>query len=155
LSSKAGLYQEYWGQFLSRLTAKHPTWSKGRPPRGNYFEMTAGSAGLLWGVSYTNLPGIRSELYMGHADAAENERMYSRLQGRRAELESAFGGPLVWDPLPGKKACRVEAPQLAAVIDETERWPEFLDWMVSTQERLRSALAAVGGVDWLAHKSDE
>lgn len=154
LSSKAGLYQEYWEQFLARLKAEHPTWSKGRPPQANYFDMTAGSAGLRWGVSYTNSPGIRSELYMGHADAAENERMYARLLSRRSDLESAFGGPLAWDPLPGKKGCRVEVPQLTAVIDDTERWPEFLDWMVNTQERLRSALAAVGGVDWLVQKSD-
>ncbi|SDP11334.1 protein of unknown function [Klenkia soli] len=155
ISSRAGLYREFWEQFLDRLKAAHPTWSRGRAPQANYFEMTAGSAGLRWGVSFTNSPGVRSELYFGHSDGVENDRIYQRLARRAAEFETAFGGRLVWDPLPGKKACRVEAPQITGEVDDTERWPEFLDWMVDTQSRLRSALVSIGGVNWLVDASDD
>lgn len=155
LSSRAGLYQQFWQQFLDRLRTEHPAWSRGRAPQANYFEMTAGSAGLRWGVSYTNSPGVRSELYLGHPDGAENDRIFERLRSRAPELQEAYGGELVWDSLPGKKSCRLEVPQLTGEVDETDRWPEFLDWMIATQERLRSAFAAVGGVSWLTERSDD
>ncbi len=109
---------------------------------------------MIWGVSFTNTPGIRSELYGANADPGENQRMFDRLLSRKAEFEGVYGGTLVWDPLSGKRGFRVEVPQMTpATVEETERWPDFLEWMVISQERLRSALQSLGGAAWLAAKS--
>jgi hypothetical protein len=93
---------------------------------------------------------MRSELYFDHASTEQNKAMFDRLSAVRVKFEEAYGGPLLFDRLDGKKACRVEAESPPASIDQREEWPAYLDWMVDSQFRLRGALAAVGGAGVLA-----
>ncbi len=92
---------------------------------------------------------MRSELYFDHPSAAQNELMFDRLSAVRQEFEAAFGGPLLFDRLDGKKGCRVEAASGPASIEDQDEWPDHMHWMVDTQVRLRGALSAVGGLAML------
>ncbi len=147
--AKSGLYQEFWQQFLDRLKVLRPGWTKGKAPLANYLVMSAGGQGLVWGLSFTKDPRMRSELYFDHPSAEQNLAMFERLLSVRAHFEAAYGGPLLFDPLDGKKACRVEAASGPASVENVEEWTAYLDWMVDTQTRLRDALAAVGGITLL------
>ncbi|MGY1730280.1 DUF4268 domain-containing protein [Geodermatophilus sp. SYSU D01045] len=143
---KSALYQAFWQKLLDRLKAEHPGWSKGKAPLNNYFVMSAGGHGLVWGLSFTKDPRMRSELYFDHPSAAQNELMFERLSAVRQEFEAAFGGQLLFDRLDGKKACRVEAASAPASIEREDEWPAYLDWMVDTQARLRTAFTVIGGM---------
>src|SRR3712207_5720222 len=48
--TKSALYQEFWQELLDRLKAQHRGWSKGKAPATNYFDMSAGGQGLVWGL---------------------------------------------------------------------------------------------------------
>jgi hypothetical protein len=135
---------------IDRLKIQRPGWSKGKAPIGNYFVMSAGGHGLLWGLSFTKEPRMRSELYFDHASAEKNRAMFERLLAVRDRFEAAYGGSLLFDALDGKKACRIEAASDSASIDQRDEWPAYLDWMVDTQTRLREAFAAVGGLAYVA-----
>ncbi|MEV5632055.1 DUF4268 domain-containing protein [Micromonospora tulbaghiae] len=65
---------------------------------------------------------------------------------RKAEIVGAFGGELIFDDLPNNKGCRIEARLIGPKIGDQRNWPEVIDWMIDSQERLRRAVAAVGGV---------
>ena len=52
----------------------------------------------------------RVELYIdrGADSVAENKRIFDELQTHRAQIEQAFGAPLVWERLDGRRACRIQ-----------------------------------------------
>ncbi len=146
---KAALYQQFWQQLLDRLQADHLHWSKGKAPTTSHFDMPVGGQGLIWGVSFTKDSRLRSELYFDHASAQQNQAMFDRLLDAREQLETEFGGPLVFDALEGRKACRIEALSGPASVGQQEDWSSYLDWMIDTQARLRKAFASVGGLGYV------
>ena len=88
----------------------------------------------------------RSELYFQDPDPDVNLVRWSVLNHKKAELARAFGGELIFDDLPHNKGCRIEARLNGAKIADKAQWPAIISWMVDTQERLRKAVHAVGGI---------
>jgi hypothetical protein len=71
----------------------------------------------------------------------------------REAIETAFGGPLRFDPLDGYKACKIYAELSGVKVGDPDRWPEISAWMIDTQTRLRAAIEGVGGVPSLPASS--
>lgn len=137
------LYRHFWSEF--EVQAKARGWTNASAPATNWWSMPTGVTGATWEVSYA-MYGCRSQLYFGHPDPDVNSARWQVLTQRRAEIEEEFGDELVFDDLPNNKSCRIEARLLGPKIGERERWPKVLSWMLDTQQRLRAAVAAVGGV---------
>jgi hypothetical protein len=55
-------------------------------------------------------------------------------------IEQAYGRPLEWEELPGKKACRV-ADYAEGDVTQTERFDEFIEWFLDAGTRFRRAMA--------------
>ncbi|MCF6734077.1 DUF4268 domain-containing protein [Blastococcus sp. KM273129] len=146
---KGVLYQQFWQELLDRLKAEKLNWSKGKAPTTSHFDMPGGGQGLIWGVSFAKDSRLRSELYFDNASAQQNQAMFARLLDVREQFEAEYGGQLHFDPLEGKKACRIEDQTGPAAVDQRESWPAYLDWMVETQTRLRRAFACVGGISYV------
>ncbi|RLQ01026.1 DUF4268 domain-containing protein [Micromonospora sp. BL1] len=125
--------------------AKQRGWTNASAPGQNWWTMPTGSTDATWGVSYA-LFGCRSELFFGHPDPAVNLARWQVLSDRKAEIMGAFGGELIFDDLPNNKGRRIEARLIGPKIGDQRNWPEVIDWMIDSQERLRQAVAAVGGV---------
>ncbi len=90
--------------------------------------------------------GCRSELYFQHPDPDVNLARWSVLNSKKAEIAEVFGGELIFDDLPNNKGSRVEARLNGPKIADNSQWPTVINWMVDTQERLRRAVDAVGGI---------
>lgn len=71
--------------------------------------------------------------------------MFKALHELRDAIESTYGGALSFEPLATRKACRI-ADHRAGEITDPAAWPDYLDWFVDSQQRLRSAISAVGGI---------
>jgi Domain of unknown function (DUF4268) len=83
---------------------------------------------------------IRAELYIDPA-GGDASAILGRLQAHRAEIESAFSGPLSWEPLETRRACRVAAysPDRASVL-ERDAWADYRNWVVKAIGDLRRAI---------------
>lgn len=139
------LYQQFWDRFLSE--ARKRGWSNANAPAQNWLTMPTGTGSVQWGVSFATF-GCRSELYFGHQDASVNEHRLAELAHKAEALQEAFGlePQLRIDLMPGKTACRIEAQLHGPKISDESCWDAALDWMLDTQQRLRAAVSAVGGV---------
>jgi hypothetical protein len=71
--------------------------------------------------------------------------VYSLLCAHRAEVETAFGGPLIWRS-PTDRAHEIEARRPAVVADRSS-WPELLAWSADALAGLRAALGPFVGVE--------
>jgi uncharacterized protein DUF4268 len=91
------------------------------------------------------MSGLLSELCFGDRDPAVNEERFAAAQARKAELEAAYGRALAFEPLGGRKGCRVGEYRSGA-IEQTDEWGEYIEWFMDAQVRLREAIATIGGV---------
>ena len=138
------LYRQFWQRFEVEAKARH--WTNGSAPPDNWWSMPTGVGGVTWTVSFATF-GCRSEIYFGHANAETNTARWSVLNAQAEAIRTGFGeGDLIFDELPDNKGSRIETRLLGPKIKDAASWDKALTWMVDTQERLRAAIAAVGGV---------
>jgi hypothetical protein len=85
----------------------------------------------------------RAELWIdkGKDSEAENNEIFDRLVANKAEIEQTFGGPLEWERLDGKRACRIRKQiTLGGYLDE-KNWPKIHEEMADAMNRLYAALS--------------
>lgn len=146
VSAREALYREFWEQALERVRAVHPDWTRARTTGQSWCDMPSGVSDVYFETVFRR-DGLFVQLYFGSPNASVNTERLDALYERRAQFESALGAPAVWERMDGRKAARVELPPLTPNgLDNREKWPTMIDWLISQQERLRAALSAVGGV---------
>ena len=93
------------------------------------------------------------ELYLERASA---KARFAYLESHKEAIEAQFGGPLDWQPLPDRIACRIKATLTDADwTDPTDRMRQF-GWMKDTLLRLKSAIDPyVPALRGLVEESDE
>lgn len=143
---KALLYGQFWERYLTVLDEAGLGWTRARKgPKQNWFEMPTGTSGVALTVSFARRR-LRSEVYFGHRDAAVNTGRFNALLHARAVLEGAYGGALEFEALEGRRGCRIADYRQDAGIEAINDWDTYLEWLVDSQQRLRAALQAAGGV---------
>lgn len=138
--TKADAYRAFWGRFIERVQAEHPGWTNAKTPGpDNWLEMKGPTRGARYTVSFANKGRLRSELYIDTGNAEENAALLMKLETKRDAIEEAFGGSLTWEPLPGKRACRIAVYREGDVL-HIDQHDEYVDWFLDTNARLRTAL---------------
>lgn len=82
---------------------------------------------------------VRVDLNLAKASAAENTFLFEHLVQHKGEIEAAFGEPLVWLPLEGKKSCRIQYSMSADGFNQ-DKWPQWAAWHLKNMTKLESAL---------------
>ena len=90
------------------------------------------------------------ELYFTRGEAEENKRAFDHIFAQKPEIESRFGGPLVWERLDTKCACRIKhVIELGGYRAPETQWPaiqaEMVDSMTKLELALKPALESLGG----------
>jgi len=83
-----------------------------------------------------------AELYIdrGKDSEEENKAIFDQLKANQAEIEKAFGGPLRWERLEGKRASRIRFTQAGGYRSPEETWPKIQDGIIAAMARLEQAL---------------
>lgn len=80
------------------------------------------------------------ELYIDRGQEDENQRIFNALFEHQEEIEQRYGKPLTWEPLEGKRACRItERFDIGGYRDE-DRWPEIYETTVEAMVRFEAAV---------------
>jgi len=142
-AGKAPLYQGFWARFLERVRAEHPGWTNARKPQAsNWLAMACPfKGGPYYAASFAQGGKLRTELYIDFGDAQANLALFEQLAARKDEIEAAYGGPLVWEELPARRACRI-ADYGDGEVSNGDQFDAYIDWFFDTGTRLRSALGA-------------
>ncbi|MBM7508518.1 hypothetical protein JOE61_002332 [Nocardioides salarius] len=137
LSPKSLAYQEFWGELLGRIRSEHPTWTRSTAGSSqSWITLPYGTSTIWYGMAFT-VTGPRVELYFGGPDASVNLAEFERFVEHRLLLDNEFAGSIKYDPLPGKKACRIHVDRLQGDVLDADSRIEFLDWFISTMARFR------------------
>jgi hypothetical protein len=131
----------FWSRLLDR--AKERTRLHAAISPGSYSWVGAGSGKRGLGFNYSvTQHGAAAELYIdrGRDGEQENSEIFNALHACKEDVEQVFGGPLDWQPLEAKRACRIMYRIDAGGYRDEERWPEIQDAMVDAMVRLEKAL---------------
>lgn len=138
-------YRRFWGLFLDRLHEAAPGWTNTRTPLAqNWMNLPAGSSVAHYAMVFAK-EGLRVEIYFSSNSREVNEANFARFEEQRTVFEEAFGAPLEWDRLDGKKACRISF-NTPGDLDDEQAWVEFVEWFVTNVLRLRTSVDRLGGM---------
>jgi hypothetical protein len=133
------IYRRFWTGLLARTKAKSSLHSSVSP--SDYHWVGARVNGV--GLNFTVIQHAgTAELYIDRGQGSEDEnlRIFQQLYNAREDIEREYGGPLEWQALEGKRACRiVQRIEIGGYRDE-DRWPQVQEAMVDAMFRLEHAL---------------
>jgi hypothetical protein len=136
------LYAQFWAKLIERVAAERPTWTNRKTLEGqtqNWVDFPSPFRPSYYAMSFAQGGRLRQELYIDQGTPEATQELFDRLHAAKPAIEQVYGAPLSWEPLPGKRACRV-ADYTSGLVTEPERHDAFLDWFIATGDRLRRAL---------------
>ena len=133
---------KFWESLLSRAKEKGVlTHSSRSPVKNGWIAAGAGKSGLSFNYVIWKEDEGGVELYIDTGDATENKKIFDALYAKKDQIERAFGGPLNWERLDGKRASRIRETIRKGGLSSGETiWPSIQDEMIDAMRRLDKAL---------------
>lgn len=141
VSPRGELYRDFWSRYLKRISGRG--WGRRQtPPPANWMDFPSPISGTRINPSFAAGGRIRHELYLDSGDGENNLELFEAILQRREAFEAAYGCPLEFEELPGKRACRI-SEYAEGAIDKADDWDSYMDWFIDAAERMRVAIAAI------------
>jgi Domain of unknown function (DUF4268) len=150
---KGALYREFWSRWLDRVRVEHGDWTQmSTLPAQNFITMPSPVKGTHYGLIFAAGDRLRSHFTIELASGEASTTQFEILQAEADMIESIYGGELSWERLPDRVAYRI-ADYTDGEVSRVEEHDYYIDWMISSQERLRQAINAALGAqpsddDW-------
>lgn len=139
MSEREQIRYKWWS-----LLVKHPdaaSHSHISPSKHHWIGVGSGLSGV--GFNYAvKKNGAGAEVYIdrGKGMGQENSQIFDSLFAKKDQIETGFGGPLIWERLDDKQACRIRASVSGSYYDPEENWPAIHNNMTSVMNRLETAI---------------
>ena len=131
--------REYWEQalevFRNSLCNLYDNISASKD---HWLSAGSGLSGCPYSLIF-NQKELRVELWISRSSTEENTFIFDELLKQHSAINAAFGEPLEWLRLEGKKSCRIQFSQPAEGFNK-ELWPEFSTWHLEHMTRLEKAI---------------
>lgn len=140
-----GLRLAFWEQALEAFSQSScRLFDNISPGRDHWLSAGSGLSGMSFNLIFGKSE-IRVEFYMSRPQAETNQLVFDQLFAQKEQIEAAFGAELEWQPLPNRKACRI---QYSRAVDgyNKDNGADMIKWLVEHMTRLEAALSAPIGV---------
>lgn len=107
------------------------------PGKDHWIGAGSGVSGLAYNLIFGK-KAVRVEVYFSRSNGDENTFAFERLHERKEEVERVFGEKMDWQPLPGKKACRICFERFVDGYDQ-QNWEEIINWFNQYVPKLEAA----------------
>lgn len=131
--------RRFWSQLIGRSQGKTTLLSNRQPTTDHW--LTAGIGRTGFGLNSVLTEDRASvECYINVGEADKNKAAFHALHARKSEIETAFGGSLEWQELPGKIGCRICTYLSGGWKSPEAEWPGLQDRMLDALVRFEKAL---------------
>jgi len=142
IAERYSLRKRWWTSLLDRAAKVSRLHAHISPGQSSWLGTSSGVRGL--NLTYGVVQFSRSvELYIdrGKDADAENKTIFDQISANKPAIERAFGGPLSWERLDGKRACRIRAKlPKGGYRAEEAKWPTLQDEAIQAMIRFEKAL---------------
>lgn len=129
----------FWEQALEAFSQSDCSlYNNISPGKDHWLSAGSGLSAMTFNVIFSKHE-VRVEFYMSRSQAEANQFVFDRLAAQKESIEASFGDVLTWQPLPGRKACRIFFAKPVDGYDKAN-WPEMIQWLIKHMTRLEQAL---------------
>lgn len=140
LAERHILRRRFWESLLALAKTRTQLHANISPGIEHWVGTGAGKSGLAFNyVVFKHESQIDLYIDRGKGAESENKTIFDQLFKAKAAIESVFGGPLDWERLEGKRACRIKRRLSLGGIRDEEKWPEVQQAMVDMMIRFEKA----------------
>ena len=128
--------EQFWTQLRDAMVEKDSRVRCPKPNSENFLIFSIGRTNFsmeAWQASRNKEIGIR--LYVTGQDATAH---FYLLKEQQAEIEEAFGEPLEWAEMLGKKSCRISLRKGDMDPTDVSDWPKQHEWLADKLERFNT-----------------
>lgn len=139
LTETRKLQLEFWTRFSEALQNTKEITSTQSPRPQYWFNVALGRSGIhlsLIANTYDKRIGVRLYMSGNVADTALDQ-----LLEHKEEIEKEIGSTLIWNPFPDKKD-KIILLDINADITKTEKWNEYINWLVEYTLKFRHAFSS-------------
>lgn len=139
LAAGPGIRHRFWTELLDRARRRTSLHGAISPTTSTWISTSAGRSGLGFNYSVLQHAG-QVELYIDRGSGETNTATFNELLAHRDQIEKEFGGPLDWQPLEDRRACRIRWRIDQAGYRDEQEWPRLQDTLIDAMLRLERAL---------------
>lgn len=128
---------EFWKHLLNYAKNKTKLHSNKSSSKASYLQAGSGKRGLAYNyVINKNDASVEVYIDRGKDSEKENEKIFNALARKSKTIDRAFGNPLDWQRLEGKRACRIKFAIGGGGREDEDKWPEIQKVMVDSMIQL-------------------
>ena len=140
LTVREEILRKFWAQLIERSKNRTQLLTGITPPNRQWISTTLPKGGFFLNTSLKKNEG-RVECYINMVGGPPpNKKAFKSLLEHKSEIEASFGGPLDWQELPQRSACRICMPFSGGWASPESDWPEIDDRIIDAMIRLEPAL---------------
>lgn len=139
LKNRHSVRHQYWEQALEAFQHSPCTlFNNISPSKDHWLSAGSGVSACPYSLIFSQKE-IRVDLNLARANMEENTFLFEHLLSKKEAIETAFGAPLEWLALEGKKSCRIQFARDADGFNK-QLWPDWVDWHLTHMSKLEQAL---------------
>lgn len=119
---------KFWEKALPVLRVKTGLYNNVSPTKDNWLTGASGYSGVLFNP-VIRIDGARAEIYIDTGNEQRNFSIYNKLKAKANDINASFPGELIWQDLPGKRACRISVQYNDYGLNNEEYWDEIINWL--------------------------
>lgn len=135
------IFRKFWAQLIDRSRASTQILTNRSTSTDHWLSAGIGRSGFHLTLSLTE-DRARVECYIRDAKQPDewNSKAFEVLRAQEERIEKEFGHKLNWDPLPGRKGCRISYDMEGGWKLPPEAWGDLQDTMIAELIRFEAAL---------------
>lgn len=134
--------RHWWESLINRSATVNKLHAHIAPGEYSWIGTSSGIRGLNLNYVVTQ-DECGAELYIDRGKNAEeeNKAIFEQLRKYQRQIDETFGEPLKWEPLEGKRACRIRFTNNSGGYRTPENeWPHIQDRIIHAMDKLEKAL---------------
>ena len=137
ISEKQLLYHNFFTEMVAKIKVEFPGLTNAsKVGYDNYFNFKTGRSGLVYALAFKAGNKFGCELYIDTGDKEKNEELFDKLFSQREEIEASLG-PLSWERLDHRRACRIA--RIIEVLSNDEKSIEDIKcWAIKSLREFKN-----------------
>jgi len=137
VTERAEAYRQFFQALIDELREKHKfTGARLGQPQG-WYTFSSGYSGFHYTVSFAQGERVRVELYIDHADAEVNKRIFDEFYQMKDEIENEFGEKFEWERLDNKRGSRIAIYRSGSLESDQEALNDIRAWSIEKVLKLK------------------
>jgi hypothetical protein len=137
-SGRYELYRKFFQDLIDDLREKHRFTNARIGQPQNWYSFSTGTSGFQYSFSFAAGGRVRAEIYIDFGGSAQNSAALEILKSERPSIEEAFNESLEWEPLEGKRACRIAVYRQGSIEDSASALEEYHRWGIDHLLRFKA-----------------